>query len=205
MSKPLLFCAGLVRGFAGYSLDQGRYSAVMAHDRIGHLPPKYSLLINAAPEMRLTRCPHCNKLTYPRKFALLIGVEDIAAFVQGKTCKYCSKCRMILVQQDELEFELAISGERHFPEILGHEYLVVGVVEIKAFKEGMAGSGATLMDTMKYVSDIRKYYDLSYTPGGWFPKDYTPPVVTPRREQRVPKSVEAAMTPSYRSGKGERR
>ena len=37
-------------------------------DRVGYLPPRYKFLLNPFPETRLSTCPKCDGLTYPRNF-----------------------------------------------------------------------------------------------------------------------------------------
>jgi hypothetical protein len=128
-------------------------------------------------------------MTYPRKFALLIHVEDWGPMVHGKTCKYCSKCKMILAQQDDLEAELARSFQQLEPKVLGNEYMVLGVVESKVFKAALAGQPGSLDDTLERVSDIKKYYGLGYSPGGWYGPGQEPRVLPAYREQRIPREV----------------
>ncbi len=43
--------------------------------KIGKLPPRYSFILNAHEGTRLSKCPRCEKLTYPRKFAFLLQVD----------------------------------------------------------------------------------------------------------------------------------
>ena len=56
-------------------------------------------------------------------------------------------------------------------------------------KTGIKDGGQTLTDILNHVSDIRKQYGLSYSPGGWYHKDTEPPVLPAYRPQRVPKTV----------------
>jgi len=161
----------------------------MPRSQIGRLKSVYTLLLNPHAELRLTRCPECRKLTYPRKFALLIHAEAYGLYVQGKTCKYCSRCKMILVQQDELETQLAYAARQRFPAALGQEYTIVGVVELKTFKKSTEGAAPNLDELLNHVSDIRKQFGLGYSPGGWYREGHKPPPLPASRPQRIPRTI----------------
>ena len=124
-------------------------------------------MLNPFPEARLSSCPGCRKLTYPRKFPLFIHVEEWGPLIQGKTCKYCSRCELIMCDQAELEGQLAHSFERLKPEVIGNEYLVVGTVETKTWREGMEERPPLLNETLEHMADFKRYSDLQYDPGGW--------------------------------------
>jgi hypothetical protein len=158
----------------------------MSVPRIGKLKPQYTLLLNPHADARLSRCPKCEKLTYPRKFAILIHVEGHGFYVQGKTCKYCSNCKTIMVQQDELEAQLALVASERFPEGLGQEYFIVGIVELNTFKQSLAGDAPAIDELLEHVSDLREQIGLSYTPGGWYRAGHEPPPLPEFRPQRIP-------------------
>jgi hypothetical protein len=134
---------------------------------VGKLPRRYTFMLNPFPEARLSSCPGCRKLTYPRKFPLFIHVEGWGPITQGKTCKYCSRCELIMCDQAELEAQLAHSFERLKPEVIGNDYLVVGTVETKTWKRGMGERPPSLEETLQHTADFKGYSDLLYDPGGW--------------------------------------
>lgn len=109
----------------------------MPKDGIGKLAPRYSFALNPYSDVRFTRCPKCHRLMNPRKFALLIHIEGGDLTILGKTCQYCPACELIIAHQNELEAELARSFSKSGPEILGNPYLVIGTVELKAWREGL--------------------------------------------------------------------
>src|SRR4051794_17148071 len=74
----------------------------MTKPTLGNLPPRYSFILNPHSDIRLTRCPKCERLTHPRKFALFVHVEEWGGVVLGYTCRYCTRCELIIVHQDEL-------------------------------------------------------------------------------------------------------
>jgi hypothetical protein len=136
--------------------------------RLGKLPRHYRFALNPHADYRASRCPRCNSLTYPRKFALLIHVNPDELRVPGKTCKYCSKCEFIIAHQDELEAELAAHFEQTRPDVIGNDYLVLGTVERKTWREGME-QPKTLDELLVHTADFKEYLEIEYQPGGWFP------------------------------------
>ncbi|MGE5444224.1 MAG: hypothetical protein ACM3SR_06405 [Ignavibacteriales bacterium] len=143
----------------------------MAKTRIGKLPPRYSFILNKYPDVRLSKCPLCEKPTHLRKLALFIHIDGWEPMALGKTCRYCSRCELIMAHQDELEAELAYSFSKIAPEVIGNEYLVLGTVEKKVWKGGLKGSSNQLDEVLKHTADFRKVLDLKVEPGGWYPAD----------------------------------
>jgi hypothetical protein len=136
--------------------------------RIGKLPPRYSFILNQYETERLSKCPKCRKLTHPRKFALFIHIVDWAPVILGKTCKYCSKCELIMAHQNELESELACIFERTALRVIGNDYLVIGTVEKKIWQQNLAKNTGTFGETLEYLADFKKYLTLHVEPGGWY-------------------------------------
>jgi hypothetical protein len=142
----------------------------MASSKIGKLPPRYSFLLNPYSDVRLSKCPSCEKLTHPRKFALFVHVDGWGPFALGKTCRYCSRCELIIAHQDELEAELAQSFNRLAPEVIGKNYLVLGTLNMKAWREGLGGRGQSLEDMLNHMADFKQVLELHVEPGGWVPE-----------------------------------
>ncbi|MCC6187833.1 MAG: hypothetical protein IT318_02270 [Anaerolineales bacterium] len=138
--------------------------------RFGQLPPRYRFALNLHADYRASRCPRCNRLTYPRKFALLIHVDPDELRVLGKTCKFCSHCQLIIAHQDELEAELAGHFQQARPGVIGNAYLVLGTVEKAAWRKGLK-QGQTLDELRAHTADIKEYLTIEYEPVGWFPAD----------------------------------
>jgi uncharacterized C2H2 Zn-finger protein len=139
--------------------------------RIGKLLPRYAFILNPHAGTRLSKCPRCEKLTYPRKFAFFIHVDGWGPMAFGKTCKYCSRCELIMMHQDELEAELAHSFSQSAPEVIGNKYMVLGTIEKKVWQEGVKGGSTQFEEVLKHMADFKKVYDLEYDPGGWSPAD----------------------------------
>ena len=135
---------------------------------IGKLPPRYSFILNQHQGTRLSKCPLCEKLTFPRKFVLFIHIDEWGPMAFGKTCKYCSRCELIMVHQDELEAELAYSFSTLAPQFIGNKYLVIGTVEKPIWKKGLEGKLNGLDEMLEHISDFKKVYDLDFRPAGWY-------------------------------------
>jgi hypothetical protein len=144
----------------------------MAKGRIGGRPPRYSFILNPYVDVRLSKCPQCDRPTHPRKFALFIHVDGCRPLVLGKTCRYCTRCELIVAHQDELEAELAHSLGRIAPEAVGGEYLVIGTMDRKAWQQGLR-SAPEVATSLEHVAEFRKILDLKVE-GGWGPPDRPP-------------------------------
>ncbi len=146
----------------------------MTKRTLGKLPPRYSVIINPYSDERLSRCPLCQKLTHARKFALFIHVDDWGPFVLGKTCRYCTPCELVMIHQNELEWELADKFQRLDPKAIGNEYLVVGTVENKTWRAGLNGNTSTIEESFEHLADFKSQFKLEVSGGGWGPADKTP-------------------------------
>ena len=137
--------------------------------KIGNLPPRYSLLLNSHEDVRLSKCPKCQKLTHLRKFALFVHIVGWGPMVLGKTCRYCSSCEIVMVHRKELETELARGFSQVALEVIGKDYLVLGTIEKKIWQQGLGSPGKPIADMLKHVADFKHQYDLKYKSGGWYP------------------------------------
>lgn len=139
--------------------------------RLGKLPPRYSFILNRYPSERLSKCPRCRKLTHPRKFALFIHVTSWGPLTLGKTCVYCSSCELIIVHQHELEAQFAHTFETLAPDVIGNEYMVMGTLDRKTWKAGLAGAGPKLDEVLEHMADFAHVLTLEVDPGGWRPAE----------------------------------
>ena len=140
----------------------------MANTPVGKLPPRYSFMLNPHAEVRISNCPKCRKATYSRKFALFVHVDEWGPMALGKTCRYCSRCEMVMAQRAELETELARNFSRIAPQVIGNDYLVLGTVDKKIWRQGLDGEAKPLAEILKHVADFKHWYELDYKPGGWY-------------------------------------
>jgi hypothetical protein len=136
---------------------------------IGKLKPRYSFMLNPYSDIRLSKCPQCEKLTHLRKFALFILIEGVGPIIQGKTCRYCSKCELIMAHQDELEGELILSLQKIAPQAIGNDYFVVGTFDKKVWQGGLKNEENDVgTEIFNYLADFKKMLDLKVEPGGWY-------------------------------------
>ena len=141
----------------------------MSSKKIGKLPPRYSFILNPYSDTRLSKCPRCHRLTYLRKFALIIHIDDWGLMALGKTCRYCAKCELIMVHQDELEEQLANSFSEIAQEVIGKKYMVIGTVEKSIWQSGLKENNSKLGEVLKHTAVFKKVLDLKIEPGGWYP------------------------------------
>jgi hypothetical protein len=69
-------------------------------------------MLNPFAGTRLSTCPKCDELTYPRKFPLFVHVDGWGPLALGKTCKYCPRCELIMCHQDYVDLEFDPGGLR---------------------------------------------------------------------------------------------
>jgi hypothetical protein len=138
--------------------------------KFGKLPPRYKFILNQYEHLRVSKCPICRRLTHMRKFALLVYIDEWGFLALGKTCRYCSLCELIVAHQDELEHELAGTFERVAPDVIGNQYMVLGTVDKKWWKEGLNSVRDLSGDALEHLADFKKVLGLD--PGGWRPPGY---------------------------------
>ncbi len=156
----------------------------MRKPRIGKLPPRYLFALNPHANYRASRCPECDGLTYPRKFALLIHAEPHYPLAMGFTCRYCPKCELIIAYQDELEAQLAALFQERDSSVMGNDYFVLGTVDLKAWQASLSAP-KPIAEILEHAADFKTYVTIEYFPGGWYPKDFVPPVPDRRHTRRA--------------------
>jgi hypothetical protein len=99
---------------------------------------------------------------------LLIHVDGYGLLNLGKTCRYCSKCEFIIAHQDELESVMAEIFSALCPEVVGNEYLVIGVVVQKVWKRSLVEQSG-IEELIENASDFKQHLVLRCDPAGWVP------------------------------------
>jgi hypothetical protein len=140
----------------------------MSKNKLGQLPPRYCFILNSYTDIRVSKCPRCRKLTHMRRFVLLIYVEGWGLFAQGKTCRCCTPCELIIAHKDELEAELVSFFEKHSSEAICNPYMVMGTVERQHWKQRLVGGGDPVTEALEHVADFKKVMNLKMV-GGWQP------------------------------------
>ena len=137
----------------------------------GHLPPRYSFILNPHQELRCSRCAGCDELTKLRKFVLLIHIDELGFIALGKTSRFCPDCDVLIVHQDELEAELADKLNQIAPQAVGNDYFVIGTVERQFWRRGLKGETQELEEMRQHTADFAEMLELVYEPGGWYPSE----------------------------------
>jgi hypothetical protein len=138
--------------------------------RLGKLPPLYRFILNPYTDARFTRCPICEQKMRQRKVPLFIHVDPLQPVVLGYTCRYCPDCDLLIAHQDQIEALLANLFAERTPEVIGNDYLVIGTVERKAWREGMKQPKG-IDDMLAHLHDFKEVLTVEYQPAGWYPAD----------------------------------
>jgi lipoate synthase len=141
----------------------------VARERLGNQPARYSFLLNPYTDLRLSKCPKCDRPTHPRKFALFIHADGWGPLALGKTCRYCARCELVIAHKDELDAEVAHSMAKLAPAAEGGEYVVLGTVDRKMWQRGLRGQGQTLAEILEQTAEFEKVLQLEVDRGGWRP------------------------------------
>ena len=146
--------------------------------QFGCLSPKYNFSLNPYPEFRFSRCPDCQKKTGQRKLPLLIHVDPKNLIAVNYTNRYCSSCDMLIGHKEEIEHYLTELFLKTDPNVIGSDYIVIGTVEKKAWRENMKEPKA-LNEMRQHIHDFKSYQNILMTMAGWFRKGEEPPVMEP--------------------------
>jgi hypothetical protein len=162
-----------------------RASYLLASEKsgFGDLSPKYNFILNPYPDRRLSRCPFCDCKTGQRKVPLLIHVDPLQLVALNYTCRYCSQCDLLIAHKHEIEHLLYAMFSQYNREAIGNDYLIIGTVEKKAWREGLKQPKA-VNEMLPCASDFKAYYqELRLTEPGWYGPNQEPPVMEPPSSQ----------------------
>ena len=157
--------------------------------RFGGLPPRYGFVLNPYPDMRMSSCPFCERKTGQRKIPLLIHVDPLHLIALNYTCRYCKDCDLLIAHKHEIEHLLTALFSQMDPEAVGNDYLIIGTVEKKTWREGIQQPKGS-DEMLPHVSDFATYYkELRFSRPGWYKRDQEPPIwePPPSREWVKPK------------------
>jgi hypothetical protein len=136
----------------------------------GKLPPLYRFVLNPYDDVRFSTCPECGQRTLLRKVPLVIHVDPLHPLLLNKRCQYCPDCDLMITHQDELEQLLTKSFEKHAPEAIGNDYLILGTVD-KAIWRKQKKAPIPMDELIAYLHNFKEYLQISHSPAGWYPKD----------------------------------
>ena len=132
--------------------------------RLGNLTPLYKFFLNPYTDIRFTSsCPSCCGKTKQRKLPLAIHVSDWGMVILNKTCRFCPVCELVIGHQDEIEGFLAQLFMESAPEVIGNDYLVVGTVERKDWRRGLA-KPLTSAEMLAALHDFKDHLNFKPAP-----------------------------------------
>jgi hypothetical protein len=91
-------------------------------------------------------------------------------FTLNMTGRYCPKCDLLILHQDKLESLMVYSMEKFDPSLIGNEYLVMGTVERKAWREAQKqpSSYDVIFDNMH---DFKEVVEIKPVRWNWEPDE----------------------------------
>jgi hypothetical protein len=145
--------------------------------RLGKLPPRHEFFLNPYRDERFTRCPACAEATKARKKPFLVHIDPHVLLVLNMTGRYCPACDLIILHQDRLEDLLIRTCERNDPSLIGNDYLVLGTVERRAWRQ-VQKHPADYETLFANLHDFAKH--VFFEPlRGWVPSGTAEPDIQP--------------------------
>ncbi|WPD24560.1 MAG: hypothetical protein SD837_08335 [Candidatus Electrothrix scaldis] len=129
---------------------------------------RHYFFLNSYEDCAFTKCPQCNAKTKVRKFPLVIHIYPQQLFLMNKICKYCVDCDLIITKQSEVEHLLAERFLEVNPEIIGNDYLVMGTLDKKDWRNRDKG-GDDPVDIIGKMYVFKKHLNFELAPIGWHP------------------------------------
>ena len=127
----------------------------------------YNFILNPHSETRVSTCPGCEERMHQRKVPLFIHVDPINPVVMGYTCRYCPDCDLLVAHQDEIESLLANLFAERDPSLIGNDYLVMGTVERKPWRESLT-EPMGIPEALEHLHDFKEVWSFEYRPAGWY-------------------------------------
>jgi len=137
--------------------------------RLGKQPPRHTFFLNPYIDARFTKCPKCEGKMGQKKLPLVIHVDGWGLVSLNKTCRFCSRCNLLIAHKDEIEPLLAQLFEQQNRKVIGNEYLVVGTLDRADWKRGVSGK-ITTEEMLKALHDFNDVVQFKFV-GGWRPKN----------------------------------
>lgn len=134
------------------------------------LKQRHRFFLNPYIDCAFTKCPKCDTKTKLRKFPLVIHIEPKQLFLLNKQCKYCPSCDLIIAKKQEIEPLMAATFVQTNPQIVGNNYVVMGTVDKKDWKEG----DKNLLSPSEMIGRIYVFKDVwnfEVIPAGWYPNE----------------------------------
>ena len=138
--------------------------------QLGKLLPRYRFFLNPYQDSRFTRCPQCDQPTKARKHPFFIHVDPQYPIILNMTGKYCPRCDLLILHQNKVEELLTAAMMQHNPTVIGNEYLIVGTMERKGWRESQKNPRDFKM-VLEYLHDFKEMVTFEPQHYGWVPDD----------------------------------
>ena len=138
--------------------------------RLGKLPPKYRFFLNHYQAYRFTNCPQCERTMKVRKHPFLVHVDPQQLVLLNMSARYCPSCDLLILHQDKLEEMLVAALLASNPDVIGNEYVVLGTVERKGWREARKQEYG-LQTTLDNLHDFKEVVLVEVEGPGWVPAD----------------------------------
>ena len=117
---------------------------------------------------------------------LAIHVNPTHFIALNYTCRYCANCDLLIAHKHEVEHILTGLFTQSAP--IGNDYLVLGTMEKKGWREGMKQQ-KSVGEAQAYLHDFKTcFQELRLRQAGWYPSDQEPPILEPPPSQEWVKS-----------------
>ena len=128
---------------------------------------RHYFFLNPYEDAAFTKCPKCESETRIRRFPLVIHIDPQQLFLLNKQCRYCTRCDLIIARKSEVESLMAAAFEQSKPQIIGNNYLVMGVAERKDWRESKKGqmSQGETIERMLVFKDVLNFEPVRF---GWY-------------------------------------
>jgi hypothetical protein len=131
---------------------------------------RHYFFLNPHEDAAFTKCPKCEDNTKIRKFPLVVHIDPRQVLLLNKKCRYCVKCDLIIAKQSELESLMVACFEQPKPEIIGNNYLVMGVVEREDWLKAKKGK-TPKAETIERILVFKDVLNFEPARAGWYRED----------------------------------
>lgn len=134
-----------------------------------HNKRRHYFFLNSYEDRAFTKCPKCDGKTKLRKFPLVIHIDPEQLILLNKKCRYCTHCDLIITKKSEMETLMVTYFEDLNPDIIGNNYLTIGVVERKDWQQASKGkiSQNEIIERVYVFKDMLNFEPVSV---GWYPE-----------------------------------
>ena len=132
-----------------------------------HRKTRHYFFLNPYNDFAFTKCPKCDNKTKIRKFPLVIHIDPHQIILLNKKCRCCVNCDLIIAKQSEVESLMTVCLEKINPDVIGNNYLTMGVVDRKDWKEGNSGKldSVETLDRAYFFKDVLTFEVI---PSRWY-------------------------------------